>query len=246
MIDIVIVDDEQPSLEMATHLCNTSGLPLTVSGSASTISEGVRLIQQLSPQLVLLDIEFPEGTGFDLLDELSGMDFTLIFMTAHEHYAIQAIKRHALDYLLKPLEKKEFNQSMERALDRVELALPQQWTKLMKMLKEEKDEKFVLPISDGYRYVRLNDIVFIKADGSYAHVQLVNGESMLISKKLSWFEKRLDTKGFIRVQRSYLVHQDHITELHRNDGRYLVTSTNHSIPVSKSFHTLGNEHLWNA
>jgi len=244
MINLVIIDDEPAAIEMMTAICSNAHLPINVAGTASTLDKGGELVRKLKPQLVFLDIEFPEGTGFDLLEQLQGMDFQLIFTTAYEHYALQAIKHHALDYILKPIQPCEIIHAIEGAMDRMNKEQQPRWNYLVQQLreelnKEEKREKLALPIKDGYRYIKLEDLVYLKADGSYTRVYLYDGNSLFISKKLSWFEKQLEGKGFLRVQRSYLVHQDHIVELHRNDGGYLVTTTNQSIPISKSFRGVG-------
>lgn len=243
MIKLVIIDDEPAAIELMTAICLAAQLPVTIAGTASSIDEGVGMILKSEPDLVFLDIEFPEGTGFDLLERVNGMDFQLVFTTAYEHYAIKAIKHHALDYILKPIQPTEIIKAVQAAVERIEREQRPGWNQLVQeikgqLLKEGKSERLALPIRDGYRYINVEDLVYLKADGSYTHVYLPDGNSLLISKKLSWFEKRLEGKGFLRVQRSYLVHQDHIVELHRNDGGYLVTSTNTTIPISRSFRLL--------
>ena len=237
MINLVIIDDEPAAIEVLSNICTNSGIAVTILGSASTIDEGVLLIHKHKPQLVFLDIEFPEGTGFDLLEQVADFPFQLVFTTAHEHYALRAIKHHALDYILKPIHEIEVKKALEQAILQTKSEVFPRWNRLIELLQRGQNNKLMLPIKDGYRYVSIDHMVYLKANGSYTHVFLQDGNSLLISKKLSWFERQLNNRSFLRVQRSYLVHRDHILELHRNDGGYLITSTNASIPISKSFRT---------
>ncbi|MEQ9187082.1 MAG: LytTR family DNA-binding domain-containing protein [Cryomorphaceae bacterium] len=235
MINIAIIDDEPAALSILTRTCNESNLPLNVVGTASSIQSAVDLIRTEKPQLVLLDIEFPEGTGFEVLEGCEGLSFEVIFITAHENYAIKAIKHHALDYILKPINGDEVTKAIVGAIGHIEANEASRWTELLKFLKGKKKEKFPLPIKDGYRYIELDDLVYLKADGSYAHLHFTDGSNTLVSKKLAWFEERLGDQGFKRVHRSFLVNEDHIVELHRNDGGYVVVSTGDRVSVSKNY-----------
>jgi len=235
MIKVAIIDDEAAALSILNRICSDSNLEVQIVGMSDNIADGVDLIRSKKPDLVLLDIEFPEGTGFEVLEGCEGLDFQVIFITAHESYAIQALKHHALDYILKPINESEVVSAIEAAIKEIEAEQASKWTELLTFLKGAKKGKFQLPIKDGYRYIDLDHLIYLQADGSYAHLYFTDGTKTTASKKLSWFEERLAEFGFERVHRSYLVNKDHIVELHRNDGGYVITSNGERVTVSKSW-----------
>lgn len=235
MMKVVIIDDELAARDILRNVCAQRSKTIKVCGDSDHIQGGIELIKKQKPDLVLLDIEFPEGTGFEVLEALKDMKFQVIFITAHDDYALKAIKYHALDYILKPIDSEEVLKALDAAADKIKGSSGSRWNYLLDYLRGSNHDKFPLPIKDGYRYIRLNDLVHLRADGSYTDLFLTNKERITISKKLAWFEQRLSELGFLRVHRSHMVNEYHISELHRDDGGYLITSLGTRVDVSRSF-----------
>lgn len=235
MMKVAIIDDEVAAREILRKICGQLPKTIQVCGEADHIEAGIELIRSQQPDLVLLDIEFPEGTGFEILEALKDTKLEVIFITAHDDYALKAIKYHALDYILKPIDTEEVLTALDAAVKRIKGGSGSRWSYLLEYLSGSNHDKFPLPIKDGYRYVRLNELVHLKADGSYTDLFLSTKERITISKKLAWFEQRLCELGFLRVHRSYMVNEYHISELHRDDGGYLITSLGTRVEVSRSF-----------
>ncbi len=234
MIKVAIIDDEVPAIALIQHACSQVSVPVSVSGTSTTIAGGKKLLREEQPDLVLLDVEFPEGTGFDVLEGNTHSE--VIFITGHEDYAIKAIRHRAFDYLLKPIDIASVKNAIEEAVQRINEQRPREpeHEVLQHSHVSMSGTRFALPIKDGYRYILLDDLVYIKADGSYAQLHMRDGERIIISKKLAWFEQRLPGHSFVRAHRSFLVNQSHILEFHRNDGGYILTTTNERIQVSRS------------
>ncbi|MEQ8908034.1 MAG: LytTR family DNA-binding domain-containing protein [Vicingaceae bacterium] len=232
---VVLIDDEQAARKILRHYCLEWDPDLNMVGEAGRISEAISLIQKTEPDLVLLDIEFPEGTGFEVLEALPDFDFQVIFITAHDDYALQAFKHHALNYILKPINYRELVNSLDKAKKQIEIKSDSQWKSALDQLLNNNNRKIQLPIKDGYRYIDLNKLVYLKADGSYTHLVLEDNETLMISKNLKWLEKQLATSNFIRVHRGYLINKDHIYEVHRNNGGYIIMHNKERVPVSRSF-----------
>ena len=236
MISIVIADDEPAAVSLLERICLDESLDVDLVGTSHTIDGAIRLVEQHRPDLLLLDVEFPEGTGFEVLEGLSFNGFHVVFITAHENYAIKAIKHHAFDYLLKPINADEVTMTIRKVIEqRSSQEEAPSFKALLDMIQSDRQDRFPIPITDGYRYIDLGDLIYIKADGSYAHLYFADGSSDMVSKKLAWFEERLSSSGFLRVHRSYLINKQHIAELHRAEGGYINTSNGERIPTSKGY-----------
>ena len=234
-MNVAIFDDDQTTIDSIKLICQASPVNLNVVGEATTISEARKVIAGQDPHLVFMDIEFPEGTGFELLDAQGGNPFQVVFITAHDHYAIAAIDHEAIGYIVKPIKEKEVFIAIEKAHRKWKEGGDQAWPQVLQLLKERMDHRLALPISDGYKYVNTDDLVYLKADYGYCELYMANKERMVISKKLNWFEKQLSGQTFLRVHRSYLVNKYHISEVHRKDGGFLITSLGNRIKVSRNF-----------
>lgn len=204
---------------------------------ADGVATGLEMIQSLKPSIVLLDVEMDDGTGFDLLEKLPHPSFQLIFTTAHNQYAIQAFRCSALDYLLKPVDPLELSQSLDRALGQLtQQTLQQQLDVLMRQLKNEKeaDKQIVLKDIDKTYIVKLNDILYCEAAGSYTKFHLVNGGPIFVSRNLRSYEEILSPSGFFRTHHSCLVNPNKIKVFDRKaDSGTLLLEGGRSIPVSQ-------------
>jgi len=209
---------------------------VSVSGIARTGKEALLLIASIKPDVVFLDIELPDMTGFELLKQLNTISFQTIFTTSHSHYAIKAFRFNALDYLVKPVEATELKEAIHRIGKTksdydVSLALQNLETKTV------DEQKLVLPTQKGTLRFALKQITHIEGERNYSYIYLSNGSRELSSKNLAYFEDILTDKDFFRSHRSYLVNRYHIEAL---KGDYFALKSGSEIPVSRRKKTEAN------
>ena len=204
---------------------------------AAGVKEGVSTINQLKPDIVLLDVEMDDGTGFDLLQQISQPGFQLIFTTAHNEYAIQAFRYSAIDYLLKPVDPAELRQALERAMIQIsQQTMQQQLTILLQQLggRTDNEKQIVLKDVDKTYFIKIRDILFCEAEGSYTKFYLSNAEPVFVSRNLRSYEEILAPAGFIRTHHSCLVNPAKIKIYDRKtDSGTLILEGGHSVPVSQ-------------
>ncbi|MES2376455.1 MAG: LytTR family DNA-binding domain-containing protein [Bacteroidota bacterium] len=233
----LIVDDEVPNQENLQHLLKTYATDIMVCAVAGDVDEAVKAIRQHRPQLVFLDIQLHERSGFDLLKQLNKIDFEIIFVTAYDQYGIQAVKFAALDYLLKPVDIGELVAAIDKA--RKAIQQKQKNERLGYLLDYLKDEnktrpRIALPMFGETRYVNLNDIVRCEADNTYTRFMLAQGETLLTSKTLKEYADILTEHNFLRTHQSHLVNMQYIKSWLNEDGGSLLLTDNTKIPVSKA------------
>jgi two-component system, LytTR family, response regulator len=212
MIRAVIIDDEQSARAALQTIINEYCEGVNITGSAASAIEGLKLIQQESPDLVFLDVEMPMGSGFDLLEVSRERNFKVIFTTAHEQYALKAIKHNAFDYLLKPVDIDE----LLAAVKKVKLLITSE-----KERKEKNNYKIKLSGQRETLLIPPDEVVYIEADRRYSTVHVLSGEKHVVSRNIGQFEEELQPHGFSRIHKSYLVNLAHATGLKKEDGGYL-------------------------
>lgn len=226
-IKTCIIDDEQPAREtlkgMLTALCPE----IEVVGEASDVVSGLKTLRQHRPQLVFLDIQMPDGTGFDLLNRLEFSNFSLIFLTAHDTYAVKAFKYSAIDYLLKPLDPDDLCESVHKAVKQIS---DKSATSLSG--RSNSDRRIILKTTESIYVVQVSDVIRCEASGNYTTFHLTGSRKILVSKTLKDQEEILEPYGFLRVHQSHLINLSHILRIDKTDGSTVVTSDNVSVPVS--------------
>jgi two-component system, LytTR family, response regulator len=204
-------------------------------GLADSIKSGVELIARQNPDLVLLDIELTDGTGFQLLQKLQPYNFKVVFITGFDSFAIKAIKFSAIDYILKPVNETEFQQAVQRALELInknENTQPQVEVLMNSFKKEYENKKLVLRTSETLHIINISDIYFCKSDNSYTTFYFEDNEKILVSKSLKDYEGLLADYGFFRPHQSFLVNLHHIKRVDKTDGGFIVMENKKEIPVS--------------
>jgi len=221
MIRAVLIDDEKAILESLSTLLIEHCPSVAVVGTARSLKEGVRLLQETRADLVFLDIEMPRGSGFDLLDRFPDRTFDVIFVTAHSHYAIKAFKFSAVDYILKPVDIQDLIHAVDQ-IQRHRLSGPRAFHRyrvLEDNLRSRGPIRLAIPTSAGLDFVNIKEILRIEAEGRYSTIFMLDGRSLLVTKNLGEFAKLLGDSGFFRCHHSHLVNMEHVGKyLHRGGG----------------------------
>lgn len=232
----IIIDNETPVRNTLKSLIGSHCPSITEINEAVGVGTGYLAINSYKPDIVFLDMEMDDGTGVDLLKKLGEYNFQLIFITAHEKYALDAIKMSAIDFLLKPIVVDDLISCVKKASENIKNQSLQKQIQVLKdslVSLKSNDEKIVLKDSESIHFVRLNDIVYCDADGPYTTFYLVNNEKILISRTLKEFDELLETKGFFRTHKSYLVNISKIVRFNRAEGGMLIMENGMEVPVSQ-------------
>ena len=217
-IKSVIIDDDEFIRELLKDKIAHFVPEIELAGMASSGMEGIKLIETLQPDLIFLDVEMADMTGFEMLSQISNINFQVIFITSYSHYAIKAIRFNALDYLLKPIDLGELKKAMDRYIEKQDFPEPVEHMKrALKNITEpnQADKELALLTQEGTVYIRLQDIIRIEGERNYSYIYLMNDKKKLFSKTVSDFEELLDDKGFFRCHKSHLIHRDHIESHNR-------------------------------
>jgi two-component system, LytTR family, response regulator len=234
MLNVVIVDDEFKSREVLKEMLKMYCPDVHVSATAHDVKSSLEAIREFSPDLIFLDIELEQETGFDLLEQAAPIDFKVVFTTAYTHYAINAIKASAIDYLVKPVNPEELKSAVSKALEQKKAhSLKDQMDKLFATLKEPSKQKIGLPTKDGLIFILIEEIIACEADGTYTCIHLNNSSKILVSKSLKDYEVSLAPYNFLRVHNSYLINMNEVKRYFRGDGGYVIMSNDLKIDVSK-------------
>lgn len=228
----ILVDDESNNRENLAHLLVKYCPSIEIVGQAASVAEATHLIKTTSPEVVFLDIEMPGGNGFSLLEKLSPIHFQVIFVTAFDSYALNAIKFSALDYILKPIDKGELMAAVAKLKPAQNHQQPQ-LSNLNDFLKGGS-RKIALNLSEEIRLVELNNIIRIEADSNYCRFVLKGQESVLVSKHLGHFYEILKKQGFARVHQSHLINKQFLERYVKKEGGYLMLTNGDQVPVSRT------------
>lgn len=232
----IIVDDEKHSRETLAKLIEEFCQETTVLTTANSTAEAIEKIKSNKPDVVFLDIELQSGTGFDILTQIDTINFEVIFTTAYEQYAIQAIKFSSLDYLLKPLGIEELKTAIEKARKKKdqEVYKKQLETLIDNLQQQPKFNKICLSTADSVEFINIKDILYCKANGAYTSFILKNNISLLVSKHLKEYEKLLIKQQFMRIHNSFLINLKEVKKFVKSDGGYIIMNNDDIINISKS------------
>lgn len=231
----VIVDDEESPRTMLSGLLQRRHPEVNVLGTAVDVPTGLELVRRTSPQILFLDIELKDKTGFDLLRALGEQRPHVIFTTAHEGYAVRAIRFSALDFLLKPIDAIELQEAITKAEQVIRTAeKPLMVDMLLKNIDRSIGERVIaLPVSDGLELVHVNEIVVCESDSNYTTLYLRDEKRLVISRTLKEFEDLLGEQDFIRVHNSHLISRKHIKKYIKGEGGEVIMSNGMNIAVSR-------------
>ncbi len=235
MTRTIIIDDEIKARETIVEMMKIYCKNVIIVAQAQDVKSGISAIKQYKPDLILLDIKLPDGSGFDLLKKLDIIDFKIIFITAYEQYAIKAFRFSALDYLLKPIDPEELINAVEKVdksigNDNLNLKLDAFLSNIPNISKEVK--KIVLKTSDNIYLVDVQDIIRCESDRNYTMFYLVNGEKIIVSRTLKEFDELLNKYNFFRVHQSHIINLRYVVRYEKRNKNCVVMKDNSKIPVS--------------
>ena len=233
MIKALIIDDENRTRDLIAKMINSFGLDILAIPAGENVQSGIQAIEELKPDIVFLDIQMPDGTGFDVLKSVKNKNFEVIFITAHEEFAIKAIKFSALDYLLKPIDPEELKAAVEKAIKAVDDKKEEsQFEALQNNIQPNQKKRLVLKTQESVYVVELHEIIRCEADRNYTSFFLSSGKKILVSKTLKEYETLLSTHNFLRVQQSHLVNLDYVDRYDKGNGGSVVMKDGSEVPLS--------------
>jgi two-component system LytT family response regulator len=233
MIKAIIIDDiEQARITLKKDL-QAYAPDVEVIAEANGVIEGAKLLKNTKPDLLFLDIQMQDGSGFDLLDILKDISFKIIFITASDAHAIKAFRYAAIDYLMKPVDPDELVSALKKFREHG-VNENEKYKLLNESLKNSNKphQKLALHTQDKIHIVNISDIVRCESNVNYTEFHFVNAKKMLVTKTLKDFDDLLSDQGFYRVHQSHLVNTKYIKEFVKTDGGYLMMTDGSSIPVS--------------
>ncbi|WP_298341651.1 LytTR family DNA-binding domain-containing protein [uncultured Algibacter sp.] len=232
-LNSIIVEDEETSREILKNYLKKYCPNINVLGEASNVEEALVLIRNHDLDLVFLDVEMPYGNAFDLLDKVGDVNFETIFVTAYNHYAIDALNAHASYYLMKPISIDELIKAVDYVTEikTKEDALQDQ---VLVPKTHNVEGKITIPQLDGFEVLNTSDILYCKADDNYTEIYLNTSKKKIVSKTLKYFEEALTDSGFARIHKSYLVNVNEVVKYVKGKGGSVVLSNGKQVMVSAS------------
>lgn len=236
MLKAIIIDDEPYSCELLAAMLETDCPQVQISAICHNGEEGLKALRLHAPDLVFLDVEMPRMNGFQMLEQLSSVQFHLIFTTSYDQYALKAIRFSALDYLLKPVDREELKKAVQKAENRMQAPLPQQLELLMQKLRQPLQPigKIALPTMEGLQMVPIESIIRCESDDNYTRLLLKDGRRILVTRSLKEIEESLSQHSFLRVHRCFLVNLNEIEKYIKGEGGYVIMSDGSTVDVSKN------------
>lgn len=236
MTKALIIDDETKARSILHHYITNFIPAISETEQAASVDAALELLKTWQPDIVFLDVEMPHKNGFDFLTAIKDPSFDVIFTTAYNQYAIQAIRFSALDYLLKPVDPDELKAAVDRHLEKKETEeqKKQLYGNLVRNIekKDVKDFRIAVPSTQGVFFFTVEEVVRMEADTSYTHIHLVNKKPFVASKTLKHFEEMLDGFDFIRCHKSHLVNPHHITRI-SNDHDFILLTDGSKVEISR-------------
>jgi len=235
-IKTLIIDDELACVESLAIELEEYCPEIEIIGKCSNPKEAIQLISQLRPDLIFLDIEMPWMNGFEILEQFDPIPFEVIFVTAYDQFALKAFQFSAVDYLLKPNNKAQLINAVEKVKKRIEKSINKDHLKvLLENIKKDKPLKNIaIPNINGVDFIAIDDIMYCEADNNYATIYLNDNNKTVVSKSLKIIEQMFSDHAFVRIHHSYIVNMDHVKKYIKADGGYVVMSDGKQLSVSRS------------
>jgi two-component system, LytTR family, response regulator len=232
----VVVDDEQAAVDdLVDTLSSDLSDQIEIVGIAGSVEQGKTIIMRENPDVIFLDVQLTDGTGFDLLRQIPNINFKIIFTSAYNEFALQAFRFSALDFILKPIDVSELKDAVKRAChakekENIELKLKALFNNLDPGHKNLK--RLILNSLDSIEIVEVKDIIRCEAKNNYTQFHFVNGRKLLISKTLKDYERLLTSEGFFRLHSSHLINLKHVQKIDKKHGSMVLMKDDSMLPIS--------------
>ncbi|MEO7045441.1 MAG: response regulator [Ferruginibacter sp.] len=235
MLKSIIIDDEPKGRSILKQLIMLHTPQLDVVGVAENANEGLKLIDIYKPDVVFLDIEMPGKSGFDLLRELNNIQFKLVFVSAHNHYSLKAIKFHAFDYLLKPIDVDELKETVAKLLQSANTNTNEQVIEMLSSSQQGNNDfsKIAIASVSSIDLINIEDILYCEASGNSTIVYLTNNKKIVATKTLKEYEDLLTSHLFFRIHHAYLVNLKHVARYIKGENGSVILSNNKELEVSR-------------
>jgi two-component system LytT family response regulator len=234
----IIIDDEENARNNLKLIIKDFCPEIKIVAEAGSAEEARKLIAKHHPRLLLLDINMPNEDGFELLESISNKNFSVIFITAHNQFALKALKAGAIDYLEKPIDIEELQIAVNKITKSEKSAGNVDYKMIKNLLNEykndDKSDIIAVPTLSGYEIIKIEDIIHLEADESYTRIFLTNGEKLVSSMTIARYEKVLDDNIFYRIHKSHIINtRYHLKEFNRHEGNVVIMDTGEAIPVAR-------------
>lgn len=231
----ILVDDELPSLQNLEQKIIEFCPDIHIIATAQKPEDAIQLIEQMHPDVVFLDIEMPRMNGFKMLEQIKEKDFDIVFTTAYNHYAIDAVRISAFDYLVKPVAVQDLQDTVARLLKSQNKQTPEKLDVLRQNLSDSRSQsdKITISTNEGVEFYEINQIVRIESSSNYSKIYFKDGKNILVTKLLKDFEEILLPYRFFRIHNSHLINLSYIKKYIRGDGGQVVMQNNEVIDVSR-------------
>ncbi|WP_378181857.1 LytR/AlgR family response regulator transcription factor [Aquimarina sp. SS2-1] len=229
----IVVDDEANSRAILKNYLNKYCPSVKVIGEAASVPETLKILESNDPDLLFLDVEMPYGNAFDLLEQVPERTFETVFVTAYDHYAVDALNAQATYYLLKPIAIDNLIKAVDHVTHIKEREKELQDKVLTPKISATADGKITIPQQDGFEVLKVAEILYCQADDNYTKIFLHQGQK-LVSKTLKYFEDSLTDQGFVRIHKSYLVNVNAIIRYKKGKGGSVQLNSGKELLVSAS------------
>ena len=231
---ICIIDDEPPCRDALRIFLQADCPEAHIAGEAGSLKEAVALIENFAPEVILLDVDLGDGTGFDLLNRFPAPLFRVIFTTAHDEFALRAFRYNAINYLLKPVDPEELVAAVRRAAAPADpLLYSRQLAQLTRQAGTRIFDRITLNTGNGLLFLQTEEIMHLESKGNYSFVFLENGERHLITQSLATFEEILPSPPFFRAHQSHMVNTKYVRKLTKDDGESLLLTDKSLVPLAR-------------
>lgn len=219
VLKAILVDDEQRARNVLSSLIKRCGLKIDIIAESNCLEKAVEEIKKLQPDVVFLDVQMPNYAGYEIANFFEEMNFDIIFVTAFDEYAIKAFELSAIDYLVKPIDRRRLIEAVEKLYSKIKKQKQiEDYQILLKSIKEKEHKQIILPELGNRRIIALHTIIAIEADGSYSKIYTTENKTVTTSKNLKYFENLLpESTSFFRSHRTWMINLKHIEEINKTN-----------------------------
>jgi two-component system, LytTR family, response regulator len=233
-IKTILVDDEANNLQFLQSLLKNNCPSLQVMETASSAADGLLMIQELQPQLVFMDVDMPDMTGFEVLKKLEPLGFEVIFVTAYNQYAMEAFEYNAVAYITKPIVTEKLVAAVEKAIIKIE---EKKYTEhifslLENVQQKNEHDKIALPTLQGLQFVKLSQICYVESSGNYSNFFLADNTKIMVSRQLGEYEKLLPADNFVRIHDKHIINLTCIKEYIKGSGGEVILENGARLTVA--------------